>query len=341
MTDPSLSVLLPLYNAGLYLEPQIRSILEQGFQDFELLVIDDGSSDQSVDIVHALAREDARIRLLPSTGNAGQKARLLELVGRSVGRLISFADQDDIWDRCKLQRLVDALGDRAVAFGPSHIIDGEGNRQGMTLLDMAPPAPGPDDRLIYLIKPMVSAHAMIVRADRVDPVAFRRTHPFDWLISLDAMFSDGVVYVPEAITYHRIHATNQSNGRMGREVGFLERYSAFELRRKYNVRTAQRWMTLQRLEHLAMSPIIDDGSRARFKMAHALCARHWFDEDRPLGFYDAVLHKRLDELLLPLATDAERHYVAVRIRRLCQATNHPINLIEQMGSLVRGGRKPK
>lgn len=71
MSQPFISVVMPVYNAGDYLDSSVRSLLQQTFSDFELILVNDASSDNSGNIADRLAREDTRIRVIHKEVNAG------------------------------------------------------------------------------------------------------------------------------------------------------------------------------------------------------------------------------------------------------------------------------
>lgn len=127
---PRVSVLLPVYNCDLYLRSALDSICSQKFPDFEVIAVDDGSTDQSLDILQSIAASDSRFRVLsrPNTGIVGAMNDGLELCR---GELIARMDADDI-------ALPDRFG-RQVAHMDAHpeclalgtrvdMIDSEGNR---------------------------------------------------------------------------------------------------------------------------------------------------------------------------------------------------------------------
>ena len=91
---PAVSVLMPVYNAECYIGEAVESILAQTFADFELIIIDDGSTDGSLAILERLAALDGRIRLV-SRENRGLVATLNELLGMARGDLIARMDADD------------------------------------------------------------------------------------------------------------------------------------------------------------------------------------------------------------------------------------------------------
>src|SRR3990170_6879460 len=99
---PTLTVLMPVYNAGNYLHEAIESILSQTFRDFEFLIIDDASTDSSVDIIESF--QDPRIRLVKNDINMGITATLNKGIELSTTELIARMDADDISYVDRLQK---------------------------------------------------------------------------------------------------------------------------------------------------------------------------------------------------------------------------------------------
>jgi len=91
----SISVLMPVYNAEKYIEAAVDSILKQTFTDFEFIIINDGSTDGTLDILQRYARQDSRIRLI-SRENKGLVATLNEGLALAKAPLIARMDADDI-----------------------------------------------------------------------------------------------------------------------------------------------------------------------------------------------------------------------------------------------------
>lgn len=92
--DPEISVIVPVYNTESYLDKCITSILSQSFENFELILVDDGSVDGSLSVMRAYEKKDARIRIL-SQKNQGQGAARNNGIKISRGKYIIFADSDD------------------------------------------------------------------------------------------------------------------------------------------------------------------------------------------------------------------------------------------------------
>lgn len=97
MTDPAphVSVVLPVYNGTPYLQSALDSILEQTFEDFEVIAIDDGSTDGSLEVLQEAARKDARMRVI-TRENRGITATLNEGIEAARGALIARMDCDDL-----------------------------------------------------------------------------------------------------------------------------------------------------------------------------------------------------------------------------------------------------
>ncbi len=115
LTTPLVSVVMPLHNAADRVMEGVRSVQGQSLADWELLVVDDASTDDSGARVEALAAEDARIRVLRLECNGGPAVARNAGIRAARGRYIAFLDSDDAWAPDKLARQV-ALMERGVVF---------------------------------------------------------------------------------------------------------------------------------------------------------------------------------------------------------------------------------
>src|SRR6266481_7466016 len=104
---PLVTVAMPVYNAGRYLRLAVLSIVKQTFTDWELLIIDDGSTDNALqDIIDI---DDVRIRILRDGVNKGLAARLNECIDLARGKYIARMDQDDVSYPERFECQIDAL----------------------------------------------------------------------------------------------------------------------------------------------------------------------------------------------------------------------------------------
>jgi glycosyltransferase involved in cell wall biosynthesis len=104
---PAVSVIMPVYNAEQYLSDSIKSILSQTFEDYEFIIIDDGSTDSSVKIIQSF--KDARISFLQNEKNLGITATLNKALGISRGEYICRMDADDIALNNRLEKQIEFI----------------------------------------------------------------------------------------------------------------------------------------------------------------------------------------------------------------------------------------
>ncbi|MFN3405098.1 MAG: glycosyltransferase family 2 protein [Cytophagaceae bacterium] len=106
---------MPAYNAAKFISDSIQSVLSQTFISWELIVIDDGSADNTSDIVKSFSEKDSRIKLLRQENGRQGKARNAG-IKQSRGNLIALLDADDLWDHDKLERQMKVLEEQDVDF---------------------------------------------------------------------------------------------------------------------------------------------------------------------------------------------------------------------------------
>src|SRR4028119_2409178 len=103
---PKVSVIIPAYNAMAYLPETLESVLNQTFTDFEVLIINDGSSDGIVEWASEI--KDSRVKLI-SQENQGLSGARNTGIWSSQGEYLAFLDADDIWEPTKLEKQVQCL----------------------------------------------------------------------------------------------------------------------------------------------------------------------------------------------------------------------------------------
>ena len=108
MADALVSIIMPAYNSERYIIETISSVQRQSYINWELLVVDDGSTDNTGEIVKKLREKDTRIKLFCQK-NAGAATARNKALANSSGRFIAYLDADDIWDSEKLQKQIDFM----------------------------------------------------------------------------------------------------------------------------------------------------------------------------------------------------------------------------------------
>lgn len=106
--NPVFSIITPCYNAGPLIAETIDSVLNQTFAKWEMLIIDDCSSDNSVEVINHYMRNDERIRLLKTSKKSGSPSLPRNIgIENANGKYIAFLDADDVWLPDKLEKELD------------------------------------------------------------------------------------------------------------------------------------------------------------------------------------------------------------------------------------------
>lgn len=172
--QPTVSVVMPVYNVEDYVSEAINSVLNQTFRNFELIIVDDGSTDRSLEICQSF--DDDRIRIVSQRNRGLAGARNTGII-HSCGRFVAFLDSDDRWLPEKLELHVVHLSanlDVGVSYAGSRFIDGDGRPLRITqipkLRDIQP-------ETIFCRNPIGNGSAPVIRRADLDRVA--APHPAD------------------------------------------------------------------------------------------------------------------------------------------------------------------
>lgn len=132
-----ISIVLCTYNGSKYLDGQLDSLVQQSVSWDELIIIDDASTDGTVEILNRFEREHKNVKLLIKSKNAGFTHRYEEGIGVAAGDLIFLCDQDDVWEEKKLERMKDVFKetDAKLVFSDARCIDSSGDSLGYNLWD--------------------------------------------------------------------------------------------------------------------------------------------------------------------------------------------------------------
>lgn len=112
----AVSIISPLYNSERFLPRLLCSVKNQSFQDWELIFVDDCSTDKTVEVARALASGDSRIKIIRLLSNSGAAVARNAGIEVARGRYIAFLDSDDAWLPSKLERQIDFMKANDIAF---------------------------------------------------------------------------------------------------------------------------------------------------------------------------------------------------------------------------------
>lgn len=208
MAAPAFSVLVTAYNAGPFLQQAVRSVLAQTYSDFELILVDDGSTDGCLDFLSGLT--DPRIRTLRQS-NQGQPAAINTGLGIATGDWIALLDADDLWMPRKLEMHIacsSAYPSTDLTFDWSRLIDEEGKDHGVP----APPWQGSisfEDLLQNFV--IATSSAIVFRRDAINRIGGMNVerpgvNDLEACLRIAALRPNNCRAVPAYLTCYRRHA---------------------------------------------------------------------------------------------------------------------------------------
>ena len=135
---PLVTVLMPSYNHERFVSQAIESVLEQTFEDFELIIIDDGSTDKSPQIIKNYLKKDDRIKAIFHPKNMGIPKTFNKLIDNAKGKFISYISSDDLWVKNKLKKQLEILkqDENLIIWTEGEIIDAENHPTGETFTQL-------------------------------------------------------------------------------------------------------------------------------------------------------------------------------------------------------------
>ena len=116
MVNSLVSVITPAYNCAKTIEDTIRSVQKQTYTDWEMLIVDDCSKDNTVEIVKAYAEKDDRIKLICLNKNSGSAVARNTAINHAKGKYIALLDSDDLWKAEKLEKQLAFMQNNQYAF---------------------------------------------------------------------------------------------------------------------------------------------------------------------------------------------------------------------------------
>lgn len=209
-SEPLVSVVVPAYNAARTIETTLHSVLQQTMDDIELIVVDDGSTDATPEVVRSM--DDGRLRLVqqPNTGHAGARNAGIEV---ARGRYVAVVDADDVWLPHKLERQLAVLSGRRVIralHGSAVFVD-----DSLRPLFIAPSPDGKNDLLDVLcfrglaamMVTLIIERALLERVGGFDPSLIILQ---DWELAIRLARLGELYSTSEPLVLYRLHASNQS-----------------------------------------------------------------------------------------------------------------------------------
>ena len=225
---PEISVLMPVFNAEHYLKMAIDSILNQTFQDFELIVINDGSTDSSEQTIFSY--NDSHIKYYKNPKNMGLIATLNKGIDLCNGRFIARMDADDISLPERLQKQRDFLNNYsefAMVGGNMEKIDPE--NQHVANINKYCPAHLIKTQLFF--KNAFAHSTMLIRKDVLTEFRYNANyiHAEDYFLWSEIAFKYPVANLPEILIQYRAHQQSVSKQNQQKQIDTTKKIYAYHL----------------------------------------------------------------------------------------------------------------
>lgn len=207
MPKSKVSVVMPCFNGERFIEKQIMSIINQSYKNIELIIVDDCSIDNTVNIVSDLARRYPQIKLYQNVLNLGLNKNFEKAITLATSDYIALSDQDDIWLPTKIEELLNTIGDQWLIFSNSRLInENDEEIEGTLIQDISV------ERLTFKsisINNFVTGHTVLFRRDLLEvalPIPTRGY--YDWWLGFVAIYHNKITLLNKPLTLYRIHSAS-------------------------------------------------------------------------------------------------------------------------------------
>lgn len=214
-----ISIAMATYNGSTFIQQQINSILSQSYSDFELIICDDCSTDNTWNLLNEFASEDSRIHCYQNEKNLGCKKNFEKVISLCSRQYIALADQDDEWTPNHLEYLFNEIEDYQIICGCASIIDENNNLTTKTLndlnfVDFIPNQSIEKAYRIFFNSNIYQGASMLIQRDFLKyalPIPEDVKFHDAWFAALASCFNEkGLKSIHKIITKHRRHSTNTS-----------------------------------------------------------------------------------------------------------------------------------
>jgi len=224
--NPKVSVIMPAYNAEATIDQSIQSVLDQTYQNWELIIVNDASTDNTLAFVqkNLPAFIQKNLLVIENPTNQGVAASRNTAISHASGQYLAFLDSDDMWLPDKLEKQVKLMNDSnvAISYTGTSYINAAGQVSGYTLPARA--------RLSYkelLRRNIMSCSSVMVRRDCMVPFPITANTHEDYVVWLQIVKEHGYAYgLDEPLLVYRVGDESKSSGRIRSAVMTFNAYRA-------------------------------------------------------------------------------------------------------------------
>jgi len=214
MKNHLISICLATYNGSQYLKEQLDSLCNQTYQNTEIIIQDDNSTDNTLEIIKSY-KEFITIKIEKNETNLGYAKNFEKVLKRASGEYIAICDQDDIWDKNKLEILINSIGTNTLVYSNSLLMNENGESLNKSLSDkLKNNFISSNQSLNFLYDNSVSAHAVLFKKELLNHLfPFPQHIYFDQYIAMVAASLQGVKFINKNLVNYRQHSKNTLGNR--------------------------------------------------------------------------------------------------------------------------------
>lgn len=202
------SIVLATYNGEAFLAQQLNSLFKQTYANIEIIATDDGSTDNTINILREYAARHSNMKVVENEVNLGFIKNFEKGCNVSVGDFIAFCDQDDTWDLDKIKQLVEAIGEYPLIYSDSLVCDYNLQPTGKKISDVTV-CKNFDSCLQYAVFARIYGHALLFKRSLFESATpFLDVIPHDWWLAYNATLHGGVRFLPKTLVNYRQHSSN-------------------------------------------------------------------------------------------------------------------------------------
>lgn len=202
------SIVVCTYNGEKFLEEQLQSIIGQTYSQKEVIIVDDGSTDDTVAIAQRYEALYEYIVVHAFKENVGYIKNFERGIALTQGEYIALSDQDDWWAPTKIEALMNLIAESDLAYCNSIFVD-ENLQETGVLFSEKKNMISSRNPLHFLLENCVSGHACLFKRKLYDvSIPFPTYIPHDWWLAYNATLGKGISYLDEALVYYRHHDSN-------------------------------------------------------------------------------------------------------------------------------------
>lgn len=149
--NPLISVITPAYNAERFIQETIQSVLDQTYSNWEMIIVDDCSTDRTVELAKSYSEKDNRIKVIQLEENSGSAVARNVAMANASGTYIAFLDSDDLWFPEKLEKQLHFMQEKDIAFSFTKYVRMEEDGTIKDAISRAPESVGYHDLMKHCV----------------------------------------------------------------------------------------------------------------------------------------------------------------------------------------------